>query len=331
MPTGSPGSLVAGSFTRPGLLELAVIAAVTLVLATLSRFLPLHYVFLGSELLIAILFASSLNLLMGYGGMLSFGHSAYYAIAAYTSALLLIRYNWPFELAMLMGPLMAAVGALVFGAFCVRAAGAEHAAFLMLTLAFSQFVFAGIYKWYEVTRGDDGISGIYATGLLADPRNYFLFVIVVVLACLYLLWRIKSSPFGITLMAIRDNQQRALFAGLPVRRYQLAAFVIAGTFAGVAGTLYAFFSGTISPQVADWTAAARPFLANSMGGTHSFWGPVVGVLTLETFDAQLGRLTQHSLLFVGILSILVGIYMPRGIVGIGEQVVAALRRRRERS
>ena len=120
------------------------------------------------------------------------------------------------------------------------------------------------------------------------------------------------------------------FAGLPVRRYQLAAFVIAGTFAGVAGTLYAFFSGTISPQVADWTAAARPFLANSMGGTHSFWGPVVGVLMLETFDAQLARLTQHSLLFVGILSILVGIYMPRGIVGVIEKFSTALRRRRER-
>lgn len=326
---GTQQPFIAGQATRPGFVELAVVAGIALALATLSRFLPVHHVFLGSELLIAILFASSLNLLMGYGGMLSFGHSAYYAIAAYTSALLLIRLNWPFEFAMLMGPLMAAVGAFVFGLFCVRAAGAEHAGFLMLTLAFSQFVFAAIYKWYEVTRGDDGISGINATGVLANPRNYFLFVLVVVLACLYVLWRIKSSPFGVTLMAIRDNQQRAEFAGLPVRRYQLAAFVIAGTFAGVAGTLYAFFSGTISPQLADWTAAARPFLANSMGGTQSFWGPVVGVLLLETFDAQLGRMTQHSLLFVGILAILVGIYMPRGIVGIGEQVVTALRRRRD--
>lgn len=313
---------------RPGLSEFAVLAALACVLAVLSQLLPIHYVFLGSELLIAILFASSLNLLMGYGGMLSFGHAAYYALAAYTSALLLVRLSWPVELAMLMGPLVAAAGALLFGAFCVRAASSDHSAFLMLTLAFSQFVFAGIYKWYEVTRGDDGISGIQIKGALANPRFYFLFVMAVVLACLYLLWRLKSSPFGVTLMAIRDNPQRAQFNGIAIRRYQLAAFVIAGTFAGVAGTLYAFFSGTISPQIADWTASARPFLANSMGGTQSFWGPIVGVLLLEIADAQIARMTQHSLLFVGILSIVVGIFMPRGVVGLGEQLVARLRRGR---
>ena len=317
-----------GRAGRPGLVELSVVLTIATALAALSLVVPIHYVFLGSELLIAILLASSLNLLMGYGGMLSFGHAAYYALAAYTSALLLVRLQWPYEAAMLAGPLMATAGAALFGIFCVRAAGAEHSAFLMLTLAFSQFVFAAIYKMYDITRGDDGISGIQAKGWLANPRNYFLLVLAVVLACLYLLWRIKSSPFGVTLMAIRDNQQRAQFAGLPVRRYQLAAFVIAGAFAGVAGTLYAFFSGTISPQIADWTASARPFLANSMGGTQSFWGPIVGVLLLETFDAQLSRLTQHSLLYVGVLAVLVGIFMPRGLVGIGADAAALLRRRR---
>lgn len=304
-----------------GLRELALLAGLAGTLITLGRVLPVHYVFLGSELLIAILFASSLNLLMGYGGMLSFGHAAYYALAAYTSGLLLVRLSWPMEAAMLMGPLVAAIGALVFGVFCVRAARSDHSAFLMLTLAFSQFVFAALYKWYDVTRGDDGISGIQAKGALSDPRAYFTFVLFVVLGCLYVLWRIKSSPFGVTLMAIRDNPQRAEFSGLAVRRYQLAAFVIAGTFAGVAGTLYAFFSGTISPQIADWTASARPFLANSMGGVQSFWGPIVGVLLLETVDAQVSRITQHSLLVVGILSILVGIFLPRGIVGLGGQLI----------
>ena len=128
-----------------------------------SFFLPVRWIYLGSELLIAILFASSLNLLMGYGGMLSFGHAAYYALAAYASGLLFVRLGWRMEAAMLAGPIVAAIGAFVFGLFIMRGnRGGEHATFLMLTLAFSQLVFAVIYKWYDVTRGDDGISGIDA-------------------------------------------------------------------------------------------------------------------------------------------------------------------------
>ena len=278
--------------------------------------LPVRWIYLGSELLIAILFASSLNLLMGYGGLLSFGHAAYYALAAYTSGLLLVRLSVRMELAMLAGPFVAAFGAYIFGLFIMRGnKRGEHATFLMLTLAFSQLVFAVIYKWYDVTKGDDGISGIDAAAWLADPRRYFVFVLVVVASCLTLLYRIKSSPFGVTLQAIRDNAQRCEFNGINIQRYQLVAFVIAGAFAGVAGTLYAFFSGTISPQVAEWTASARPFLANTMGGVQSFWGPVVGVLALELIDSQVGRLTQHSLIAVGLLAIGVGMFLPRGITG----------------
>jgi branched-chain amino acid transport system permease protein len=120
----------------------------------------------------------------------------------------------------------------------------------------------------------------------------------------------------LTLQAIRDNPLRAEFVGLSVRRYQLAAFVIAGLFAGIAGTLYAFFNGTISPQIADWTASARPFLANTIGGIQSFWGPLAGVVVLEVIDSQVGRLTEHSLLAVGALAIFVGMFFPRGVIGL---------------
>jgi branched-chain amino acid transport system permease protein len=253
--------------------------------------------------------------------MLSFGHAAYYALAAYTSGLLLIRLDWPAELAMAAGPVAAACGALVFGFFIIRSNRGGPASFLMLTLAFSQLVFAILYKWYDITRGDDGISGIGASGALAEPRHYFLFIIAVVLICMILLARIKSSPFGITLQAIRDNPERAAFAGIATRRYQLLAFVIAGTFAGVAGTLYAFFAGTISPQLADWTASARPFLANTMGGIHSFWGPVVGVVVFEVMDSQMARFTEHSLLAVGVLSVVVGVFLPDGLVGLGKKLM----------
>lgn len=302
-----------------GLLLLVALCAGGLVL-------PIRWVFLGSELLIAILYAASLNLLMGYGGMLSFGHAAYYALAAYASGLLVVRLSWSMELAMLAGPIVAALGAAVFGVFIVRANRGEHATFLMLTLAFGQLVFAVLYKWYGLTGGDDGVTGIATSTYIADPRRYFVFVLVVVSASLYILARIKSSPFGITLQAIRDNPLRASFIGLPIRRYQLAAFIIAGVFAGVAGTLYAFFSGTISPQMADWTSSARPFLANTMGGIQSFWGPVLGVLVLEILASQMARVTEHSLLAVGVLAIVVGVYMPAGIVGAAEKLPALLAR-----
>jgi branched-chain amino acid transport system permease protein len=286
------------------------------ILAVLLFVLQIRYVFLIAELAIAVLYATSLNLLMGYGGMLSLGHAAYYAVAAYTSGLLVVQVGWPMLPAMLMGPLVAALFALVFGIFIVRTSHLEHAYFLMLTLAFSQLVYAMIYKWYGLTHGDDGISGMVPSGIIASPRNFALFTLIVVAGCLAVLKVIVQSPFGLTLQAIRDNPRRAEFVGLSVRRYQLAAFVIAGLFAGIAGTLYAFFSGTISPQIADWAASARPFLANTIGGIQSFWGPFAGVVVLEIIDSQVGRYTEHSLLAVGTLALLVGMFFPQGLVGL---------------
>lgn len=290
-----------------------VLGAVLVLVALIA---PFQYVFLESELLIAVLYAMSLNLLMGVGGMLSLGHSAYYAIASYASSLLLTRLGWPMGWAMIAGPPIAAAGALLFGAFIVRISHREHAYFLMLTLAFSQLIFMLIYKWYGVTRGDDGISGIDASGVLASPRNYCLFVLAVVALCIAALYCIQISRFGLALQAIRDNPERASFIGLSTRYHQLLAFVIAGFFGGVAGTLYAFFAGTISPQIADWSASARPFLSNVIGGVQSFWGPALGVFVLETIESQVGRFTEHSLLATGVLALLVGLYLPQGIVGL---------------
>ncbi len=292
----------------------ATVVGAALVLVALIA--PFQYVFLESELLIAVLYAMSLNLLMGSAGMLSLGHSAYYAIASYASSLLLTRLGWPMGLAMIAGPPLAAAGALLFGAFIVRVSHRQHAYFLMLTLAFSQLIFMLIYKWYAVTRGDDGISGIDASGVLASPRYYCLFTLGVVAFSIVALHRIQISHFGLALQAIRDNPERASFVGLSTRYHQLLAFVIAGFFAGVSGTLYAFFSGTISPQIADWSASARPFLSNVIGGVQSFWGPALGVFALETIESQVGRFTEHSLLATGVLALLVGLYLPQGIVGL---------------
>jgi branched-chain amino acid transport system permease protein len=286
------------------------------VLAAVAMMAPVRYVFLATELAIAILYATSLNLLMGFGGMLSLGHAAYYALGSYAAALAFVKFGWPMAAAMALGPLVAVFAGLVFGVFIVRISHQEHAYFLMLTLAFSQLVFTVIYRWYSLTGGDDGITGMRPSGWVATPQKYCLFVLAVVSASLYLLWRIVHSPFGLTLQAIRDNPQRAEFVGLSIRRHQLMAFAIAGLFAGIAGALYAFFSGTISPQIADWGASARPFLANTIGGVQSFWGPALGTIVLETIDSQVGRLTEHSLLAVAALAIFVGMFLPRGVIGL---------------
>ena len=296
--------------------------------ALLGHLAPLRWVYLGSEILIAVVFATSLNLLMGYGGMLSFGHAAYYALAAYSTALLFTRMSWSMEAALVAGPFVAALGALVFGFFIVHGHRGDESAFLMLSLAFSQLVFAVIYKLYAITGGDDGVTGIDPVWPLSDPRAFFVFVLVISALSLWLLAHVKASPFGLTLQAIRDNPLRAEFNGVAIRRHQLAAFVIAGFFAGVAGSLYAFFSATISPQVADWTASARPFLANSMGGAQSFWGPALGVVTLEAVDSQVGRYSEHAALAVGLLAIAVGVFMPNGLAGLLSGIPARVNRGR---
>ncbi|HEY1361807.1 MAG TPA: branched-chain amino acid ABC transporter permease [Xanthobacteraceae bacterium] len=286
------------------------------VLIVLSLAAPIGYVFLTTEVLIAIVYATSLNLLMGYGGMLSLGHAAYYALGAYTTALLTVKVGWPMAAAMLAGPVVAALFAAIFGLLIVRTSHLEHAYFLMLTLAFSQLVFVVIYKWYDLTHGDDGITGIFPAGLIGTPRSYCIFVVLVSSACLWLLYRLVHSPFGLILQAIRDNPTRVEFVGLSVRRHQLAAFVIAGCVAGISGTLYAYFAGTISPQLADWAQSARPFIANTIGGIQSFWGPAIGVIVLELVDSQFARFTEHSLLAVGLLAVFVGIFFPQGMIGL---------------
>jgi len=324
-----------GDFRMPGSRIAAGVPPVVVlaVLAALPYLASVRYVFFATELAIAVLYACSLNLLMGFGGMLSLGHAAYFALGAYTTALLVAKLGWPMLGALAAGPCVALLAALFFGIFIVRISHQEHAYFLMLTLAFSQMVYTLIYRWYSLTGGDDGITGIFPASWIATPQQYYWFVLVIVSASLYVLWRIVRSPFGLTLQAIRDNPQRAEFVGLSIRRYQLMAFVIAGLLAGIAGSLYAFFSGTISPQIADWGASARPFLANTIGGIQSFWGPVLGVVVLETIDSQVGRLTEHSLLAVGGLAVAVGIFLPRGVIGLivgdgGRHIAALLRRSR---
>src|SRR5213594_4483428 len=206
------------------------------VLAILPPLLPSFLVVVMTEIAIVALFATAFNLLMGFGGMVSFGHAAYFALGAYAAALLVKRAGVPMLLALPAAPLAAAAGALLFGFFIVRL---THTYFAMLSLAFAQIVFTVIFKWTSLTGGDDGLLDVWPPVMLKSPAAYYYFALAIVGVSLAALHAIVDSPFGYALKAVRENPRRARFIGVNVRRHQLFAFVLSGFFSGLAGGLFA--------------------------------------------------------------------------------------------
>ena len=284
-----------------------------------SRF----YVFLATEIAILALLDTSLNLLLGTTGLVSFGHAAYFAIGAYTCAILMKVHGVPFGLAFLAAGLAAAFFALVFGFFCVRL---TKIYFAMLTLAFSQIVWAVCFKWNAVTGGEQGMSNVPYPDLdwmaiipgVGDMRiasKYYLLTLVLVAIGLFALHRIVNSPFGRMLETIRENPERARFIGINVRRHQLAAFVIAGFFAGFAGALFGLFNRGVFPDFAYWSKSAEVLIMVILGGMTRFWGPAVGAFALILLNQQITSHTQYWPLVLGSILLVLLFAFPGGIVG----------------
>jgi len=298
-----------------------------------SRF----YTFLATDIAILALFATSLNLLLGYTGLVSFGHAAYFGIGAYVCAILMKTYGTPFPLALVAAGFGAAACALVFGAFCVRS---TRIYFSMLTLAFAQIVWAICFKWNAVTGGEQGLSNvpypdldwmsaIPALGELRIADRYYLLVLALIFIGFAFLWRIVNSPFGRVLTAIRENPERAEFIGINVRRYQLAAFVIAGTFAGWSGALFGIFNRGVFPDFAFWSKSAEVLIMVILGGMGNFWGPTVGAATLILLNHEITSHTQYWPLILGSILIVLLFVFPGGIVGALRDALQRLRRRRD--
>ncbi|MGA8550688.1 MAG: branched-chain amino acid ABC transporter permease, partial [Stellaceae bacterium] len=240
--------------------------------------------FLGTQIAIDALFAASLNLLLGTTGLVSFGHVAYFGVGAYVCGILMKTYGVPFIVAFPAAGLGAALFALVSGYFCVRL---TRIYFAMLTLAFSQIVWAVAYKWNSVTGGDQGLPEIpypdmhwmaAVPGLrdLGSGDRFYLLTLALVAVSLAILWRVVRSPFGRMLTTIRDNPERAAAIGLNVRAYELAAFVAAGAFAGLAGALYGIFNRGVFADYVFWSKSAEVMIMTILGGMGYFWGPPVG-------------------------------------------------------
>ena len=291
----------------------AALPGLIVVLAVLPFVAPQVVIIYMTDLLIFTLFALSLNLVVGYGGMLSMGHAAFFATGGYTAGLLVTHLGVPMLPALLAGPVVAAAVALVIGFFCVRL---THAYFIMLSLAFGQLVYTVFWKWHSATGGDDGLTGITPHPLLASQSAYYTFVLVIVLACAWALYRIGRSPFGNALLAIKDNPRRAAFLGIDVRRMQLAAFTVAGTFAGIAGALQAFYQRGMFPTSAHWLLSADGFVAVCIGGANYFFGPVVGAVLLKLVQLLGPRITEYWLFILGAFILFVALVQPAGLLSL---------------
>jgi branched-chain amino acid transport system permease protein len=293
--------------------RLAIAAVVLLALPlALSQF----WTFIAIEVLAFALYAVSFNVLLGYGGMLSFGHAAFFGVGGYTAAILLKKAGLPPGLAFALVPfaalLMSALVALVIGIFSVRRSGIY---FAMLTFAFQMLLYTIALKATSVTGGDDGLTGLKPPGLLAQPLYYYYYALAFVAGAIYVLYRLVSSPFGFTLRALRANARRVQYVGVNVRAHQLAAFVASGAFAGLAGSLFALSTGNVFPGWLDWTASATPIVMAVLGGVHTFLGPALGAAVYVVLEVMISGKTEYWPLAMGVIIVALVLAMPEGLSG----------------
>lgn len=282
--------------------------------------LGIYHAYLGTEILIAGLFALAFNLLLGYTGLLSFGQAAFFGIGAYGVAILLRDVTSSFVLAVLGAALLAGLAAILIGYLSVRL---DEIFFAMLTLSLGMMVYTVAHQWRSFTGGSDGLTRFTVPDLsffrfhleLASIETYYYVTLAVVSLSAWILWRIVHSPFGYVLRGLRENPERVRFAGLEVRRYRLIAFVVAGFFSGVAGALLAPFEHIASPAFAHWSKSAEPVLMTMLGGSGVFLGPAMGAAVFVLLEDVVTRYTEYWQFVLGALLVVLTIFFPRGLVG----------------
>jgi ABC-type branched-subunit amino acid transport system ATPase component/ABC-type branched-subunit amino acid transport system permease subunit len=269
---------------------------------------------LATSALVLALWSVSYNLLLGYTGMVSFAHAAFYGIGAYTVALLSVKAHVPLVVGLLLSPVIAALLSLVTGLVALRAV---RLYFSLLTLALAQLFFVIAFEWYGFTGGDNGVHGLRVPDFLTDSQTLYFFVLAVVVFCLILMFILVRSPFGAALSAIRENRQRAASVGIYVKAYELAAFTVAGMFAGVAGGLYAIFDQQAYPQLLFWTASAQPVVVTLLGGTGSFLGPAIGAAAYTGLANVIGKHLPYQFdVVLGALVLFIVLAAPGGLASL---------------
>ena len=263
--------------------------------------------------LMMALFASSLYFIVGPGGMSSFGHAAFFGVGAYTAAILVTQLAWPMWLVILVAPLGGLAAAIVFGWFSVRLSGIYMA---MLTLAFAQFVWSIIFQWDGFTGGSNGLIGIWPEGMLSDPRNYYYFTLLVVIAAVLTIRYLLFTPFGYSMRATRDAPMRAQALGIKVKRVQWQAFIVSGFFAGMTGILYVYSKGSISPDELSVARSVDGLVMVLLGGIQSVTGPLVGAVSYVVLHDWVTLYSDYWKALLGGIILVLVLLLPSGLVGI---------------
>ena len=310
----SAGPLISATMRRG---PVAVSVVGVLVLLLLPHFLSTYYLGLVVQMMIFALFAMSLDLLIGYTGMASLGHAAYFGVAAYATGLLALKLGWSVWLALPAGLLVAALTATLFGFLALRTRGSY---FLMITLALSQVVWGIAFGWRSLTGGDDGLPEVPRPNLglpwsLTDETPFYYFILFCIGVSTFLLIRIVSSPFGYALRGIRESETRMLSLGYNVWRYKFVVFVLAATFAGLAGCLYVYYNRFVSPDYLQVVRSAEVLLMVILGGAGTLIGPAMGAALIVLLDNVVSAYTERWLLVLGVIYIAVALFAPRGVVG----------------
>ena len=293
-------------------------AAALAVLIALPAVLSSYQLSLVTKMLIFGIFAMSLDLLLGYVGLPSLGHAAYFGVAAYTVGLLALRVANNFWLDFPAGLLMAAGVSALFGLFALRTRGSY---FLMITLALGQVLWGIAFGWRSLTGGDDGLPSVPRPNValpwtLTDGIPFYYFVLIFFGLAVGALALIVSSPFGKALVGIRESERRMEVLGYDVWRHKYVAFILAGLFAGLAGNLFVYFNGFVSPSYLNILFSASALLMVILGGSGTLLGPAIGAAVIVGLENFISGYMERWVLVLGVIYVLVTLFAPSGLVGL---------------
>ncbi len=308
---------------RPEMRWLPLIA-IWVVLLTVPLWLPLlgGYTALAGRVLVLGLAAMGFNMLLGFTGVMSFGHAAYFGLGAYGAGLTLKFLAASTPLAMLLGTLLGGIAGTLFGLLIVRRRGVY---FAMVTVAFGQVAFYIAYSWNDLTGGYDGLRGFVRAPLhlgpavidiASDPNAFYYFLLFVFAVAVALMAFILRSPFGRTLLAIRENERRARFLGIPIERHIWLSFSLSCFFTALAGSLYALLNNFADPMALHYSLSGEIVIMTVMGGMRAFWGPLLGAAVFVVLQDYISSMTVNWMSFIGLIFVLVVLFFPRGLLGV---------------
>jgi len=303
--------------------KLAVLAAIWALLLLAPYLMPLvgGYTALGARVLVLALAAMSVNFLLGFTGVLSFGHAAYFGLGAYGAGFALKFLAPSTPLSLLCGMLLGGVAGAALGSLIVRRRGVY---FAMVTIAFGQVLYYVAFQWSSLTGGDDGLRGFSrqpldfgfaSVDILSNETAFYYFILACFAIVVAIMGYILGSPFGRTMIAIRENERRARFLGIAIERHIWIAFTLSCFFMGFAGALYALVNNFADPRGLHYSQSGDFVIMAVMGGMRNFWGPLLGAAVFVVLQDYVSSVTVNWMSFVGLLFILVVLFFPRGLLG----------------